>query len=220
MKKKIGLLAGLVPLLIGTFSLGVYAASDIRLIVNGKQVNADIQIIDATSYVPLRAISELLGANVKWDEGSRTITINDKNLPFLRSYDVSVDITSGPLTMTISKVTLDSSYAKDKYTAPIKAVILDVAIENISDNTISWYPTRGSLYLDTNEKAEASRSAYYSDPVDGVFEGRMKKKGKIVVQVSSNLDEITKINFLMDGATDGHTFKSVQTNPIVLPITK
>lgn len=45
--------------------------------VNGVQVQADNLIYDGTTYVPLRAISELLGKEVKWDESTRTVEISD-----------------------------------------------------------------------------------------------------------------------------------------------
>lgn len=55
----------------------VLASSKINLIVNGKSVNADVKIINDQSYVPLRVVSESLGANVKWDGVTKTITINN-----------------------------------------------------------------------------------------------------------------------------------------------
>lgn len=75
MKKKIFVSLGIVGLATAIFALGVFAASDIKLFINGKQVKADIQIINGSSYVPLKVVSESLGANVVWDGVSRTITI-------------------------------------------------------------------------------------------------------------------------------------------------
>ncbi|HHW42645.1 MAG TPA: copper amine oxidase N-terminal domain-containing protein [Desulfotomaculum sp.] len=39
----------------------------VRVIVNGQEVNGGI-LMDGRTMVPLRAISELLGLNVQWDD--------------------------------------------------------------------------------------------------------------------------------------------------------
>ncbi|MFC5447584.1 stalk domain-containing protein [Paenibacillus aestuarii] len=75
LKKKVLIATGITAIVAAAFSIGVYAASDIKLFINGKQTSADVQIIDGSSYVPLRVVSEMLGANVKWDGDARTITI-------------------------------------------------------------------------------------------------------------------------------------------------
>lgn len=46
------------------------------LIVNGKvAMNANVKIINNTTYVPLRVTAELLGSAVNWDPKTKTITI-------------------------------------------------------------------------------------------------------------------------------------------------
>lgn len=46
--------------------------------VNGKAIQSDVktQIINSRTYVPLRLISEQLGATVNWNQGTSTITID------------------------------------------------------------------------------------------------------------------------------------------------
>lgn len=61
------------------FATGVYAAPAIKLIVDGKTIKTDVKLINSTSYVPLRAVSEALGAELKWDGATSTITINSAN---------------------------------------------------------------------------------------------------------------------------------------------
>lgn len=51
--------------------------NSIAIKVNGKQVQSDNFIYEGTTYVPLRAISELLGKEVIWDNDTRTVEIND-----------------------------------------------------------------------------------------------------------------------------------------------
>jgi hypothetical protein len=60
------------------------AADTIHLIVNGKEITPDVppQVINGRTMVPARHIAEALGANVNWDESSRSVYINwtDYNL--------------------------------------------------------------------------------------------------------------------------------------------
>lgn len=63
----------------------IHGQTDIILVVNsniadvnGKETELDVapKIINGTTMVPLRFISESLGAEVNWDRESRTVTIN------------------------------------------------------------------------------------------------------------------------------------------------
>lgn len=52
-------------------------ASDIAIIIDGKTVNTDVapMIVNSRTLVPVRVISENLGADVEWNNSNRTITI-------------------------------------------------------------------------------------------------------------------------------------------------
>jgi hypothetical protein len=78
MKKKLFITLGLTAIIATSIAIGAYAASDIKLFINGKLINADLQIVDGSSYVPLRVVSESLGADVKWDGDKREISISGK----------------------------------------------------------------------------------------------------------------------------------------------
>ena len=55
---------------------GLTAYADVpRLYVNGKRVNAEIVMKDDHIYVPIRAVSEAMGASVSWDDASRSAFI-------------------------------------------------------------------------------------------------------------------------------------------------
>jgi hypothetical protein len=58
------------------FGAGVYAASEINLVVNGEKVtDVEAKVIDGSTYVPLRAVSTLLGAEVGWDSDTKTASV-------------------------------------------------------------------------------------------------------------------------------------------------
>lgn len=53
------------------------AAAPIRLFVDGREIAADTppQIVEGRTLVPVRAVAEALGASVKWDPATQTVTI-------------------------------------------------------------------------------------------------------------------------------------------------
>jgi hypothetical protein len=81
LKKKLLITFGLAGIIAASVAVGAYAASDIKLFINGKLINTDLQIVDGSSYVPLRVVSDSLGAEVKWDEATRSITIVQPGVP-------------------------------------------------------------------------------------------------------------------------------------------
>lgn len=222
MKKKLAVSISLAAIIASSFAFGVYAASDIKLIINGKNVATDIQIIDGSSYVPLRVVSESLGADVKWDGDSRTITINGTGAAAapradVKTFDVNVTIESGPMVMKITKVTLDPAYKKDKYSREINAIALDVSVENTTDNTVIWYPSQGKIALNTKEQVDSG--LFNSDNVDGEFIGKIVKSGKIVFEAKSNLSDVTSLNYVIGGAYSKATYSRIgqdKTTQIIL----
>ncbi|OPH52973.1 hypothetical protein BC351_32455 [Paenibacillus ferrarius] len=210
MNKKLVALCMVLVLIFGV-GIGAYAATDIRLFVHGKQVNADIQIVNGLSYVPLRTVSEALGADVNWDESKRTINIKNT-----KTYEVETTIWSGSLLMKISKITLDTAYENSKTKNPINAIIFDVSIENTTYSTLEWSPTKGSIRLNYDNFIEISNPVNYSDDLNGSFSLQTVKKGKIVVPVNMNLDDIKTIDFVLEGSTDGSKYNPVQAMPIKL----
>ncbi len=57
----------------------VYAARDITITLNGKEIQTDVKpyIKDDRTLVPIRFISEALNYDVEWDEATRKVTIKN-----------------------------------------------------------------------------------------------------------------------------------------------
>lgn len=51
------------------------SAADANVYVNGQKVDADAYIINDRVYVPLRAVSESMGARVSWDNNTRSAIV-------------------------------------------------------------------------------------------------------------------------------------------------
>ena len=61
------------------FSAGAYAATTVpKIIINSNQVKSSTlpKIIDGSVYVPIRVISDGLGANIQWDNKSKIVYVN------------------------------------------------------------------------------------------------------------------------------------------------
>lgn len=54
-------------------------ADRITIMVNGKGTEADTILYNATTYVPLRMVSELLSKDVDWEQTTKTVSINDQD---------------------------------------------------------------------------------------------------------------------------------------------
>lgn len=87
------LAAGLSVILVLTLTVGAFAASgvsrrslsavfrNIQLQINGKIVATEEEpfIVDGRTYVPLRVVSQALGAKVDWNPGANLVTIDGSN---------------------------------------------------------------------------------------------------------------------------------------------
>ncbi|WP_438446939.1 FxLYD domain-containing protein [Gorillibacterium sp. sgz5001074] len=58
-----------------TGALGAHASELVRLMVNGKPSPVEIRLIDDVSYAPVRAVAEMLQAEVQWDGDTQTVHV-------------------------------------------------------------------------------------------------------------------------------------------------
>lgn len=67
-----------VLVLLAALTAQVWAASPIRLLVNGTAVDTDVspQVNNGRVLVPIRWVAQSLGANVDWDEKTRSVKID------------------------------------------------------------------------------------------------------------------------------------------------
>ncbi|MGO4887053.1 stalk domain-containing protein [Anaerobacillus sp. MEB173] len=85
------------------FSAGTMASSGVNLFVNGSKItNVEAKIENGVTYVPLRAVSEMLGAKVNWDQKTRTVTITGES----SSGGTATPPSNSNLSQTVNGVTI------------------------------------------------------------------------------------------------------------------
>lgn len=202
MKKKILIATTAAALLLLGAGAGAFAASGFTIKVNGKVANVDARVINGSTYLPLKAIGQLLGAKVNYDASTRTVTVDNGQAPSgtpgapsstgAKSYPVNIDLSSGPMKLTISKVTLDPAYKRGEYFTPFQAIVFDVTIENTSSDEVSWYPAAGEIV--TNTKAQIDGDSY----IEGEYKGKVVRTGKIAFKYEGDLSQVTSLTYYAD----------------------
>ncbi|MEB3750564.1 hypothetical protein EP10_001403 [Geobacillus icigianus] len=204
MKKKMGLSALIIFAILFSFGLGAIAAPKLTLLFNNKQQKIDVRIINNQPYVPLYSIVGLFGGKVTYEKKTNRYQVTSKDFnphpSQAKSYTVNVMGASGPMKITINKVTVDPAYKYDPYLPPIKAVVLDVVVENTSSAKISWHPAQGIFALNTGEQIEDA--LLYSQNVSGDFLGHTVKKGKIALPVHGDLERVRMVKCYIHAAFD------------------
>lgn len=78
MYRKIGLVLLTLLFLLGCSAYSMQGSELVKIIFNGRDLKSDTpaQIIDGRTMVPLRAVAESLGADVKWDGEKKIVYIN------------------------------------------------------------------------------------------------------------------------------------------------
>ncbi|MFD0677179.1 MULTISPECIES: hypothetical protein [unclassified Paenibacillus] len=80
MRKKLLLFICLITLSITSTAVGVYASSEIKLFIYGKQVQGNIRMIDGKGYVAVRDVAQWLDKGLTWDDSNREIHIGKRNI--------------------------------------------------------------------------------------------------------------------------------------------
>ncbi|MFD1953750.1 stalk domain-containing protein [Paenibacillus thailandensis] len=147
MKKKI-IAAGVVAsLMLVSAGIGAYAATKMTLVVNGTVAKVDPKVIDGTTYIPVRAAAELLGATVGYDNKTNTVTITSKGASDSTTPSATTNSKSSPAAIG-AKVTYKVEDILDNYTAEIK-------VESATRGALAWELIKGA-----NQFNEAAPDGY------------------------------------------------------------
>lgn len=150
----------------GSITVSLTIGNNVMRIGDGTTVEVDVpaQIINDRTMVPIRVISEGIGAVVGWEEDTRTVTVNTPTLSESFPEMVSTIVASSGVTneKTGTVITFDYPVITDEYTAVNKlndTILSDIisAAQNTVDNYI------GDL-------TEINISFYVRNVGDGLFE--------------------------------------------------
>ena len=84
----------------------------------------------------------------------------------------------------------------------VTLIILDVDVENTSDDTVSFYPDQAVLTTNTGEQIDAEMM--FVEEIGGDFIGKVKKSGKVVFLAESDPKEITQIKYIVEGPSNAN----------------
>lgn len=124
MKKLISAIITMI-LLTSTFTYTVCTAKAITVTLDGNAISFDVQpqIVNGRTLVPLRKIFEEIGALVKWDSDTQTVTARKS----------SKTVT---LTINSNEMTVDKGKTDENGNAVTEAVMLDVPAQIIDERTL------------------------------------------------------------------------------------
>ena len=203
---------------IGTVPATSYTVSDVvRIVVNGteitpKDVNGNVVsplLIDGTTYIPVRAVSEALGKEVSWDGVTRTVYLGEATV----NRD-AFEINSRSFTKFNNRtlLTINSHPVNgDIFTCMITLIADDSLMQEISEN----YSATGTLQslLIESEPAAKFFTAYIESELlniyalyDAAEKSGLTQNAAFMAKVEENLpsdDELMKEAYYL---TSTHSF--------------
>ena len=119
--------------------------NEVKLVVNGQQVNKETLLYNGTTYVPLRAVAETLGEAVDYDQATKTAYIGEKPVVATNGYSIDNPAPVG-VTQRVSDTFLGVSYTLDVKVA--ETIRGDKAWEIIKDaNMFNSEPESGKEFI-------------------------------------------------------------------------
>lgn len=183
-------------------SFAVCGAEDITVTLDGNQINFDVppQIIDDFTFVPMRAIFEALGANVTWDESTRTVASTRGNTEIIMTID------SGDMLVNNDVITLEAPprIIDGRTLVPVRAVAesFDCTVEWNGDTRAVTITSAPEVTLETpvptSEPAAEIESGFpvlYDDTNE--FKSSLAKNF-VLTSVTTNSDGNYEITFTVN----------------------
>ncbi|MCT4792426.1 MULTISPECIES: DUF4352 domain-containing protein [Exiguobacterium] len=112
----------------------------------------------------------------------------------------------GPINLSIDKIQTSRLKVSDAFKPTfgdqdeVTTIVINMTLENTSDDTISVYPEQATLTTNTGEQIEAD--LFLSDQIGGEFIGKVKKSGNVLFLAKSQPKDITSIKYILDGPHD------------------
>lgn len=119
--------------------------SGVGLYVNGKEPTMDVRpvIKEGRTLVPVRAISEALGADIAWDEATQTVTIVRDGITVVLTLGSNIALVNG------EEVVLDVTADTIEGRTMVPARFVSTALQAI----VAWEPTTETVVIYDEEAA-------------------------------------------------------------------
>jgi hypothetical protein len=176
-------------LVITSFSIviNVYAQNAVKLIIDGKTVSTDPEafIKDGRTLVPIRLIAEELGAEVNWDNESRTVHISKGDMQVVLTIDSRlIEYTSNNKT-TFNLCDVAPLINESHTFVPIRIV------SNALGVGIQWDNDKEAVIIDSSEKSEIK--PFFDAEISSVKPGQV---------ITGSTDLTTEMGDIPDGAAE------------------
>lgn len=130
--------------------------NSVNITVNGKNIGADNILYNGTTYVPLRAIAEILDKEVTWEQSTMTASINDKGVN--NPSPIQKPISSSNETLS-QKNAVDMAKSYLNYTAFSRSgLIHQLEFEGFSNEEATYAVNK--LNIDWKEQAVKMAKSY------------------------------------------------------------
>lgn len=138
---------------------------------------------------------ELIGKKEESEFGVRTFRKVKSN--------INEEHSSGPININIVNITLSdfehSEQYKDYFTGNEKtAVLINMDVENTSEDTLGIYPDQSTIVTDTKEQKDAD--LFLSNSIGGDYIGQVIKNGSVIYFLESPAEDINNIKVVIGGA--------------------
>lgn len=127
----------------------------------------------------------------------------------------------GPINLSIDKIQTSRLKVSDAFKPTfgdqdeVTTIVINMTLENTSDDTVSVYPEQATLTTNTGEQIEAE--LFLSDQIGGEFIGKVKKSGNILFVAKSQPKDITSIKYILDGPHDQELNKLADRYTVEIP---
>lgn len=194
MKKRL-----LAILLMATMALSLVACGD-----NGEEVESEKEVAEETSDE---------SADEESDDSTTGTIVEENGIrkePVLTNKELNRAGETGPFKYSINAIQVSkltattddmAEFLEIEKDTEVTLVVMDVSIENTSENTMYFYFDQATLTTNTKEQVEPDM--FLSDYIDGEYLGNVIHEGSLFyVLKNTNADELTNITLHVEAPYD------------------
>jgi hypothetical protein len=194
----------------------------VKLIHNGIDKTPDVKkpfIVDGSTYVPLRVVSEILGTPIEWDGANNAVVLGQKvdgePLPAPSSIDKDV---SDKLVNNEDMVIGGKSYGSKGtkiYTNNYAAIIRKPLVTTVKYDLNAQYSTLTvTLGMDDKDNSDATRTISFKDQDGKVIKQLVLSKGAVQEAVKLSVKGVLQLSVEISNIDSGRAYIDL-INPVL-----